>query len=142
MLAKNPHPGGWEIVTCHPTIRPISCKRVYTVKFKSDGTLNRYKAQLAALGKRLQEDICSSCENDHGLDQACHFWLSILVNIQMDVKNVFLHGNLNELIYMHPPKGILVKSTNVSRFQKSLYGLKQAHRAQFTKSLSTILSLF
>jgi len=53
----------------------------------------------------------------------------------MDVKNVFLHGDLHEEVYMEQPLGY-VKQTHpnlVCRLKKVLYGLKQAPRAWLDK---------
>ena len=58
--------------------------------------------------------------------------LSIVVSFDfevepMDVKTTFLHGNLEEEIYMKQPEGFMVKGKKelVCRLKKSLYGLKQ-----------------
>ena len=34
----------WDIVSCPPNVKPIGSKWVYTVKLKSDGSLDRYTA--------------------------------------------------------------------------------------------------
>ena len=59
----------------------------------------------------------------------------------MDVKNVFLNGNLREEVYMQPPPGLSIKPNKVCRLRHALYGLKQAPRAWFAKFSSTISCL-
>jgi hypothetical protein len=48
----------------------------------------------------------------------------------MDVKTMFLQGDLEEEIYMKQPKGFTVKGNKVlvCALRNSLYGLKQSHR--------------
>ena len=53
----------------------------------------------------------------------------------MDVKTKFLHGDLEEEIYMKQPEGFMVKGKKelVWRLKKSLYGLKQSPRMWYQK---------
>jgi hypothetical protein len=62
---------------------------------------------------------------------------------QMDVKTTFLHGDLEEEIYMKHPKSFVVKGKKelVSQLKTSLYGLKQSPRMWYQKFDTYILGL-
>jgi hypothetical protein len=76
------------------------------------------------------------------------FILSIVVAFdleveQMDVKTTFLHGDLEEEIYMKQLEGFVVmgKKELVCKLKKSLYGLKQSPRMWYQKFDTYILGL-
>ncbi|XP_010513551.1 PREDICTED: uncharacterized protein LOC104789575 [Camelina sativa] len=85
----------------------IGCKWVFTIKYNSDGFVERYKARLVAQGFTQQEGIdyletfspvakLTSVKLLLGLASAKGWSLT-----QMDVSNAFLHGDLEEEIYLH-----------------------------------------
>jgi hypothetical protein len=62
---------------------------------------------------------------------------------QLDVKNVFLHGTLSETVYCRQPIGFidLAQPNHVCLLNKSMYRLKQAPRAWYSRFATYITSL-
>ena len=60
---------------------------------------------------------------------------------QIDVKTAYLHGELDEEIFMEPPEGFPAPNGHVYRLKKALYGLKQAGRQWYFK-LKSVLNEF
>ena len=40
----------WELIECPPRKKPVGCRWIYTVKYKADGSIERFKAILLAKG--------------------------------------------------------------------------------------------
>ena len=60
---------------------------------------------------------------------------------QLDVKNVFLNGDLQEEVYIEPPLSVSHDFGYVCKLKKALYDLKQAPRAWFEKFFVVISAL-
>ena len=62
---------------------------------------------------------------------------------QLDVKNAFLYGTLSDTVYCSQPAGFVDSSRPdlVCRLNKSLYGLKQATRAWYSRFATFLLTL-
>nr|GEX38526.1 putative reverse transcriptase, RNA-dependent DNA polymerase, Gag-polypeptide of LTR copia-type [Tanacetum cinerariifolium] len=125
----------WDITDLPLNRKPIGCKWVYRIKYKSNGEVERYKARLVANGFGQKE------WNDYEETFSPIVKMTTvrcLINIavqkdwkiyQMDVNNAFLNGDLNKKLYMVPSPGFFNSNeTKVYKLKKSLYGLKQAPR--------------
>ena len=131
----------WELVPKPKTCKPVTCKWVYRLKKKPDGTIDRYKARLVARG----------FSQSYGLDYEETFSpVAKMVTVrsifslasfkswkiwQLDVKNAFLYGELDREVLMEQPPGFVSKEFphHVCLLKKALYGLKQAPRAWYGK---------
>ena len=59
---------------------------------------------------------------------------------QINIKNVVLHGDLSEVVYMQPPLGVSSPPSYFCRLCYPIYGLKQASRAWFERFRQSLLS--
>lgn len=139
----------WELVPLPAGKKTVGCKWVFTVKQNVDGIIERFKARLVAkgftqtYGVDYQETFAPVAKMD-----SIRALLSCAANLgwslhQLDVKNAYLHGNLEEEVYMDIPPGFSSQITDgkVCRLKKALYGLKQSPRAWFGRFLHAMLKI-
>ena len=125
--------GTWDLVDLLSGKYAISCKWVYKIKTRSDGTIDRYKARLIPRGFTQEYGIDYEKTSAHVarlsfvrtlvVVSAARKWLLF----HMDVKNAFLNGELLEEVYMKLPPGYSHPPGfphRVFRLRRTLYGLK------------------
>lgn len=136
----------WDLVDPPEGAKSIGLKWVFKLKRNSDGSINKHKARLVAKGYVQR----------HGIDFEEVFapvarleTIRLLVNLaasngwevhHLDVKTAFLHGELQETVYVFQPEGFEKKGKEekVYKLNKALYGLRQAPRA-WNNKLNQIL---
>ncbi|GMP81639.1 hypothetical protein CsSME_00036279 [Camellia sinensis var. sinensis] len=140
--------GTWEIVDLPKDKKTVGCKWVFTIKCNADGSVERYKARLVAKGFTqtygidYQETFAPVAKIN-----SIRVLLSLAVNSdwplhQLDIKNAFLNGDLEEEVFMSLLPGFEQRlgSDRVCRLNKSLYGLKQSPRAWFERFGKAVIS--
>lgn len=132
----------WKLAKLPKGKKAIGCKWVYT---KKDGFPDisdvRYKARLVAKGYAQKEGIdYNEVFSPVVKHSSIRLLLALVAQLdmelfQMDVKTAFLHGDLEEEIYMAQPDGFMVsgKEDMVCKLEKSLYGLKQSPRQWYKR---------
>ncbi|RVW20652.1 Retrovirus-related Pol polyprotein from transposon TNT 1-94 [Vitis vinifera] len=122
----------WELTELPVGKKALHNKWVYRIKNEHDGS-KRYKAKLVVKGFQQKEGIdyteifspvvkMSTIRLVLGMVAAENLHLE-----QLDVKTAFLHGDLEEDLYMIQPEGFIVQGQEnlVCKLRKSLYGLNK-----------------
>ncbi|KAH9654969.1 hypothetical protein KPL70_022170 [Citrus sinensis] len=102
----------WILVRKPEDRKLVGCKWIF--KLKDGATMVKYSSIRVLLAITTYHDL--------ELDQ-------------MDIKTAFLHGNLEEEIYMEQPEGFIQRESEdmVCLLKKSLYGLKQSPRQWYLR---------
>ncbi|RVW27213.1 Retrovirus-related Pol polyprotein from transposon RE1 [Vitis vinifera] len=118
-LEKN---GTWTITDLPVGKRPVGCKWIFTIKYKADGSVERFKARL--------DPSLIGCQSRLVLATTGH-------------KKCVSKWDLEEEVYMEIPPGFeeSMAKNQVCKLQKSLYGLKQSPRAWFDRFTKAVLKL-
>ena len=130
----------WELTNLPSGGKTVGVKWIFKTKLNEHGEVDKYKARLVAKGYSQQ----------YGVDYAEVFapvarldTIRIVLSLaaqkswsiyQLDVKSVFLHGEITEEVFVDQPPGYEQKGeeSKVYRLKKALYGLKQAPRAWYS----------
>ncbi|KAJ7962205.1 Retrovirus-related Pol polyprotein from transposon TNT 1-94 [Quillaja saponaria] len=130
----------WELSKLPKGHKTIGVKRVFKTKLKENGEVDKYKARLVAKGYK----------QEYGVDYtevfapvARHDTIRLVIALaahnswpifQLDVKSAFLHGNLEEQVFVEQPPGYIKigNEHKVYKLKKAFYGLKQAPCAWYS----------
>ncbi|GJX03559.1 retrotransposon protein, putative, ty1-copia subclass [Tanacetum coccineum] len=136
----------WELVDHPAGQKLVSCKWLFKIKEGIEGVQKpRYKARLVARG--FTQRACIDYNEVFSL-VVRHTSIRVILALtackdyeleQLDVKTAFLHGNLEEVIYMRQPPGY-EQGNKVCLLKKSLYGLKQSPRQWYKRFDEYMLS--
>jgi hypothetical protein len=111
----------------------VTSKWIYKIKHTVDRIVEKYKVRFVAEGFSQVEGI--DYEETFSL-VARYTSIRTIIALttsmgwklhHMDVKTVFLNGEIQEKIYIEQPEGFVIheKKSHVCRLKKALYGLKQ-----------------
>jgi hypothetical protein len=144
-LDKNEY---WDLVELPTGRNPIGSKWVFKKKLNAKDKVEKYKSRLVAKGYSQVEGIdFGEIFSPVAKLTSIIFLLSIVVAFdfkveQMDVKTTFLHGDLEEEIYMKWLEGFVVKGKElVCKMKMFLYGFKQSPRMWYQKFDTYMLGL-
>jgi hypothetical protein len=130
----------WELTPWKRGINLVDFKWVFKLKRKVDGSIERYKVRLVAKGFKQRygydyEETFSPVIKPATI----RLVLSLAVTHgwalrQLGTQNAFLHGHLEETVYMRHTPGFEDPNQpgHLCKLKKALYGLKQAPRAWYS----------
>jgi hypothetical protein len=139
----------WTLVPRPPGMNIVGSKWIFKTKFRPDGSVDKHKAHLVARDFTQQHSIdYHDTFSPMVKPVTVRLVLSLVVSRgcclrQIDVSNAFLHGFLEEDVYMQQPPGFEDSQhpQYVCKLQWALYGLKQSPRAWYARLSNMLLQL-
>ena len=138
--------GTWDLVRLPTGKKAIGCRWVFIVKVNPDGSIARLKARLVAKGYAQTYGV-DYFDTFSLVVKMTYVWLFISLTAtynwdfhHLDIKNAFLHGDLQEEVYIEQPPGFVAQGEigRVCRLRKPLHGFKHSPRAWFSKFSQTV----
>lgn len=126
--------GAWKLVPKLSNTTIIDLKCVFKVKRDANESISKHKARIVAKDYLKQQGV----DFEEVFAPVSRIkTVRVLISLaalkgwelhHLDVKSKFLHGELQEDVYVHQPEGFvnLGKENLVSKLKKVFYGLKQA----------------
>jgi len=104
----------WEIVPITKSIKLLGTVWVFRRKYDADGNPIKLKARLCAQGNAQEEGV-NFTDTYAPTGRAAALRTALTIGLQegmavhqMDVKNAFLNGTLDEVIHLRPPPGLKI----------------------------------
>jgi hypothetical protein len=159
---RGPEAGQWREAVCNeltslqdhntfsylpPGVKVLPVKFVLKLKLNPDGTIDRYKARLFALG--FMQVVGRDCGKIYAavsryatlrfLIAHCN---AMRIDItHLDVNTAFLYTDLEEEVWIADPSGVVSIPGHAYKLHKALYSLKQSPRAWAQKLRNTLLDI-
>jgi hypothetical protein len=131
----------WDLVPRLEEKSMVSSKWIFKIKHAADGSIEKFKAKFVARGFSQRDGV--DYKEMFAL-VAIYASIRVVISIasvmgwrihQTDVKTTFLNAIIEEEVYKEQPHGFEVheRESHVCRFKKSLYELKKAPRAWYSR---------
>ena len=140
----------WKLVPKPKDRKSVGCKWVFRKKEAlHENETPSFKARLVAKGYSQKEgvdydEIFSPVVKHTSIRMLLALVAQFNIELeQLDVKTAFLHGDLEETIYMEQPEGFreAEKEDYVCKLKRSLHKLKQSPRQWYKRSDSYMLQI-
>lgn len=144
----------WDLVPHPKNVNLIRSMWLHRHKYEGNGKLKKHKSCIITNGKSQEAGIDF---NETFIPVVKPTTIRTVLHIgvannwpihQLDVQNTFLHGDIEETVYMHQPPGFVSKQhpNHVCKLRKAISRLKQApkawnaHFAKFLMKLGFVIS--
>ncbi|RVW33229.1 Retrovirus-related Pol polyprotein from transposon RE1 [Vitis vinifera] len=136
----------WKLVDLPQGKKVVGCKWVFAVKVNPDGSVARLKARLVARGYAQTYGVdYSDTFSPIAKLNSVRLFISIVASQQwmihqLDIKNAFLHGDLEEEVYLEQPPGFVAQGDK----EIQAFGMNKSekdHSVFYKKSVAGIILL-
>ena len=142
--------GTWDLIPktdIQPGHRPLKGKWVYKIKCGVDNQITRFKARWV-VKEYLQQAGIDFDQTFAAVVKPMAFRALFAIAAfydldieQIDVKTAFLHGIIDQLLYLEVPRGYEQQwKDQVCLLEKALYGLKQSPRLWYERLVEFLLT--
>jgi hypothetical protein len=146
-LANLDRLGVWEVLPVPPGVKVMSAKWVFAKKYKSDGTIDRFKARYVARG---YSQIAGIQYSETFAPTATFISMRLLLSYaaangwpvhSFDFVAAYLNSPIDEDLWVTPPEALDSPAGTACHLKKALYGTKQAARCWWRHLAGTLSNM-